>query len=500
MKRILVLSLVFILALSFLVIPGYAVESGVHSTIDLLQAVTYDLYTNDVFVKTAYSTGDNAWVNEVTSASWRWTFPHTSRLDSMVVTIATRKQPSSFTYYDSFGNSRIGTLVGQRSSNGVTYFQYSFGLSGNDSYFIFKAIWDSAYSGDFCIISAFAFLADTVELGTVTYFANAMMFDNGDGGISEPTDTDFRWPVSVGNGSNVSLPVVVDFAGPTGSDFYTIDYGEVFLKVPFDSTFKYFDSVTFLLYTCGELSSLGARLENVDGSVIDGLSFEIDYCGETQMIFELEEQFARIHCYVVTVDVKGYDLTDSYVTLQVNIPSVFGSWIYQYDRGFYFQCSSIVAKYNIEDIPWYAHFGLWLGQRLSSLSDTISYGFNSLLTYFDTVFFNALVKQYESIKTTVSAGFNRVIELLEGKDAQDMQQDVQDQIDDFDHMDDVINSVTTPNVDNIDTDISNIVSSDQLSAVSSVYGSIFGITFISNFVSLVAVLGLASFLIYGKRG
>lgn len=495
MKRILVLSLALILAVGSLAVPSYAAESSVHSTVDLMQAVSYDLYRNGTYSKSFFGSTSEAWLNNSTSAAWVWSSPHTGKFDSMVVTIAARSQPSSFVYYDPSGNNRTGTLVGKKSAGAVTYFQYTFGSSTAAAGFKFEATWSSNYTGEFMIVSAFGNLENTVSFSNVSYFANAILYHSVSDGLESPPEDEIRHPLSVASSSSSQLPVIVDFPGPTGSDFYSMEYGEVFLKLPFTDSFKYFDSVSYLVYTAGEILSSGSRLESPEGHVVDGLSFDIEYCGETQMLFELEENFHRLQCYVITVDTKGLDLSDKVLTLQLNIDRVFGSYIYQYDFGFYFQCSSIVGKYDVNDIPWYAHFGLWLEGVLSENNNSLLAALSDGFSYVSQFTWS----QVNFIKDFLTGKFDQIISILQGKDAQDMQQDVQDQIDDFEHMDDVINSITTPNVDNIDTDISYFVSTDQLTSVQDVFGRLFGIKFLMDFVSLSLILGLGSFLVYGRK-
>lgn len=496
MKRIFVLALALILAVGSLAVPSYAAEtdSVPNAMINLLNDVDYDLYYGDIYKGTFID--PVKYVSGFSSYSWRFTVT-SPPLSKYIIGI--RCWTENFTLFAQFGNegNRKYQCTFLGSQNGVQFFEVPYYKP--EGFFALYFEFQNNYAGDLGLSFLFGVADNTVDITNVSYFANAMMYDNGDGEASSPDPDDFRWPVSVGSGNNVSLPVVVDFSGPTGSDFYSLDYGEVFLKIPFDSSFHQFDKITFLLFTCGEISSLGGRLESSDGSVFAGLPSELEYCGETQMVFDLEEQFERIHCYLVSFDVSGYDLSDLVLTLQLNIRSVFGSYIYQYDRGFYFQCSSIVGSYNIDETPWYAIFANWLKGQYASITNTISSGVSSItagLTTIDTSVRNWLA----SVNQNLTNGFNRLASLLSpDADTDGFQDQVDDQGDRLDQMDDALNSVTKPALDRVDTNISGIVSDTDLANTAHVYTYIIDDNIMAPALTMVTILSMMSFALFGKR-
>lgn len=474
MKRILVLSLALILAVSSLAVPTYATETNNSSMINMLTGVQYDFYKDGVKQHSSFSPNVDTWVSKAKNAAWVWSDLPVDRYGALILTIYVTSVPDHVYYDDLDGNLVECFLWGSEQVSSGYHLQYK--VTGFDPSGTVRitAAWNNSYSGNFGIISCFGYLDDCVTFTNVSYFANALLFDNGGGEYEPPQEDDFLFPHSVANVNNASLPVTVDFSGPTGSQFYTLDYGEVFLKLPFTNTLKFFDSVTYLVYTSGKILSAGARLEGSDGSVIDGLSIDIEYCGETQMIFELHENFQRLQCYVITVDVKGHNLENKLLTLQADIESVMGSFVYEYDRGFYFQCSSIVGKYDVNDVPWYSYFGLWLNEVLAANN-------NSLIS-------------------VISSGFNRLAELLGASgDSDQFQDNVDDQGDRLDQMDDALSSVTKPALDHVDTNISGIVSDADLANTGHVYTYIIDDNIMAPALTMVSILAMMSFALFGKR-
>ena len=66
-------------------------------------------------------------------------------------------------------------------------------------------------------------------------------------------------------------------------------------------------------------------------------------------------------------------------------------------------------------------------------------------------------------------------------------------------MDDVLNSVTMPALDRVDTDISGIVSDADLSNVAHVYTAIIDDNVMAPALTLVTILAMMSFALFGKR-
>lgn len=475
MKRILVLSLALIFAISSLAVPSYAATSENSSVVNFLTAVDYQLYEKGSYSNTL--TTPYVYVWRPGTITWEWPIYNTQYIDRLVFNIVSDVVPDSVQF--SINNTNWTTLH-YVSSNGKNHQYIMFNAGAVTGNFYLKVNYPSTFDGYTGISSVYGIVSDSIEISSLSYFSNAICRDVAWDEWGQPL-VGFNDPVSVGSGSNVALPIVESWYGPSPSDDYVLDHGEFFGKVSFSDTLRYVDSASIVIYSCGEISSYGARLESSDGSIYSGLESSLTYCGETQMLFELRENFERLHMYILTVDLVGFDLNGKILSFNVDIDSVFSSMVIGYDYGFYIQIDSISLSPMTEEVPWYSIFAAWLARQY-------------------TVIRNSISSAKDSIVSVLTSGFDRLAELLESGDSQQMQNDVQNQVDEFENMQGVIDSVTVPNVDNIDTDISHVVSEGQILAVSGIYGSIFGVSFIADFVTLSAILGLASFLIYGKKG
>lgn len=238
------------------------------------------------------------------------------------------------------------------------------------------------------------------------------------------------------------------------------------------------------------ITSVSGYLVNSSGDVLANMvPLDISYISNS---FYTDGDYEII----VRVNLRSLDRTQNYFPM-IDICGEHGGQ--SIDFGIYGVTGYVFSDVVDQDIFWLKKFWNSVTSGFSSLITSIGSGFQSVVDYFNTTFWNALVSQYDSIRSSVVNGFNRVIELLVGKDAQDMQQDVQDQVDDFKDMQDAIDSVTTPDANDIDTDITGLVSTDQLISVQNVLGSLLEVEFLLNFISLSLILGLGSFLIYGRK-
>lgn len=455
MKRILVLFLAFVLAVTSLAVSSFAAEADDPTIFNMLTALEYDLYVGNRFsnstLKPSYFASSSA---GLTDYGWQFEYQTSVRFNKIVCTVQSSRVPELF-YLNQRGG--IGNVVGEYLGSVGNFHTFVFTNIDITDTFYFRCLWSTVYSGDFNLVSCYGFITQSLNVTSLSsWFSNAVFryrFYDEESGKEE---LEGYSPYSVGSGSNSSLPLSASFIGPGYGQNYELTHGEFFGKVKMTSA--YLDSGAIVLFTSGEIDSFGVRLEDANGTPISGVSSYLEYFGETQRVFELDENFERIHMYVLHFDLFGLRLSDRYLAFDINVLPVWGAASWEYGQGFYCEVNTISLFPTIEELPWYSVFADWLGKQ-----------------------------------------FDRLIDVFEGEDASDLAGDVQDQVDDFKDMQDAIDSVTTPDVDDIDIDISGLVSTDQLQSVTSVYSLIFGVPFISNFVTLVVIFGLGSFLVYGKK-
>lgn len=97
-------------------------------------------------------------------------------------------------------------------------------------------------------------------------------------------------------------------------------------------------------------------------------------------------------------------------------------------------------------------------------------------------------------------GFNRLAELLGGSgDTQGFEDEVGQQGDKLDDMQQVMDSVQKPDLGSINTDLSGIVSPADTANVAQVYTMVIGDSFMPQIMTMVVIMAMMSFVLFGKR-
>lgn len=474
MKRIFVLCLALIFTVGSLAVPSYAASANKPSVVNFLNAVDYVLNENGSYSKTLATPYTYVW--RPGNITWEWPIFNTQHIDRLVFNIVSDVVPTSVQF--SINNTNWTTLY-YVSSEGKNHQYIMFNAGAITGSFFVKVNYPSTFDGYTGLSSVYGIVSDSIQVTNITYFSNAITksIDYDEWGQPLPG---FNDPVSVGSGSNVALPVVSSWYGPSTAD-NVLDHGEFFGKVSFSDTFRYMDSASMVIYSCGEISSYGARLEDSSGSIYSGLDCTLTYCGETQMLFDMRENMERIHMYILTVDLIGFDLGSKVLSFDLSVDPVFSSSVSNYEYGFYIQVDAVSLSPMTDEVPWYSIFGAWLSRQYTSIKSTI-------------------VSVKDGIVSSLTSGFNRLAELLGASGNSDQFQDeVNQQGDRLDQMDDVLNSVTKPALDRVDTDISGIVSDTDLSNVAHVYTYVIDDNIMAPALTMVTILAMMSFALFGKR-
>ena len=475
MKRILVLCLALIFTVGSLAVPSYAATANRPSVVNFLNAVDYVLNENGSYSKTLATPYTYVW--RPGNITWEWPIYNTQYIDRLVFNIVSDVVPTSVQF--SINNTNWTTLY-YVSSEGKNHQYIMFNAGSITGNFYVKVNYPSTFDGYTGLSSVYGIVSDSIEVTNITYFSNAITRDVAYDLWGQPEDG-FNHPVSVDSGSNVELPVVSSWDGPTGDNDYVLEHGEFFGKVSFSDTFRYMDSASMVIYSCGEISSYGARLEDSSGAVYSGLDCSLTYCGETQMVFELEENFERLHMYILTVDLVGFDLGGKVLSFNFDIEPAYASAMYQYEYGFYIQVEAVSLSPMTEEVPWYSIFAAWLSRQYTSIKSTI-------------------VSVKDGIVSALTSGFNRLAELLGASGNIDQFEDeVNQQGDRLDQMDESLNSVTKPALDRVDTNISGIVSDTDLANTAHVYTYIIDDNIMAPALTMVTILAMMSFALFGKR-
>lgn len=107
---------------------------------------------------------------------------------------------------------------------------------------------------------------------------------------------------------------------------------------------------------------------------------------------------------------------------------------------------------------------------------------------------------FTSLKSHLTSLFDSLFDILNSSgDNEGFNDDVADQDDRLDEMEGVMDSVTQPDLDSIDTDLTGIVSTSDLDNVASIYTMVIGDGFVGQIMTMVVVMAMMSFVLFGKR-
>lgn len=239
------------------------------------------------------------------------------------------------------------------------------------------------------------------------------------------------------------------------------------------------------------ITSVSGYLVNSSGDVLANMvPLDISY---------ISNSFYNDGAYeiILRVNLRNLDRTQNYFPM-IDICGEHGGQ--SIDFGIYGVTGYVFSDVVDQDVFWLKKFWNSVTSGFSSLTSSIGSGFQSVVNYFNTTFWNSLVSQYDSIRDTITSGFNTLASILSPQaDTDGFQNQVDDQGDRLDQMDDALNSVTKPALDRVDTNISGIVSDTDLANTAHVYTYIIDDNIMAPALTMVTILAMMSFALFGKR-
>lgn len=354
MKRVISIVLVLCLLPAALAVPALAAEAVPASVYDLLTALEYTCSVSNG----GLTVSDRPYVSvsNTSYVQFLWTSSVDFVADRIVIAVECDIRPTDVKTYD---GEKYLSLTFDSSHNGIHYYSIS-GSSVFNPYRVFVSI-NSGYSGVVGLYSVYGFLDDAIDVSTVNYFTNVM--------IGDPV-LGYREVESVDSGSAM-LPVASEWYGPYDyAEGEELLYAECYYKAP--APFDYGQSVSFLVYTIGEIQNVGARLETSSGSVIAGLTSSVQACGDSQIVVQFDEEMYRCKVYVVSVDLQGYSLIDRVITLSYEVLPVHSSGALEWSYGFYSQLTAAAFLPLEAESNLFSRFVSWLRGRFDDVNATIA--------------------------------------------------------------------------------------------------------------------------------
>ena len=484
MKRILVLALALILAVSFLAVPSYAAEFD------------NDMWMNVLEYSTVNDSGGNYFsCNTTGSAVFNVTPGTTINYIDMLLKI-TGGAPSSVTISSVAGSNPVELNIisvgnglyrvyGDTENRVVSAFKLNFTFSKDVQHFIsFLSL--SAGIGDRYYMPTVGMMSGNVAEGSIRL-------------VYDPDSTEIA-----------GTSVVVD------SDDDIQDY-LLYLEC---SDWQKFDYIDYQVYIT-EVSSL------------DGITATFGDLSLPISLSYVDQTYDNAFYVSIRVDLTGIDRTAS----KDNYPMVILSGVCNYDFN-YFALMSVTGILKVDQVPWY----LYLFNKWKSVSSSWWDGLNSILSSWQTDW-NDWVSDWEksivsiysyidSLRASFDTGLSMIANsiqtfkdsfltfvsdvkdfwssLFDNLDAiyqaltatgdnEDFADNVDQQGEKLDQMDNALNSVTKPALDRVDTNISGIVSDTDLANTAHVYTYIIDDNIMAPALTMVTILAMMSFALFGKR-
>lgn len=354
MKRVISIVLVLCLLPAALAVPVLAAEAVPALVYDLLTAVEYT--RSDSNGNSNLSPRPSFYVTDATWVEFSWIPTIAGEVDRVQLAVECFRLPTSVQFFT--GGSFVD-LHHVSTKSGVHY--YTISDIGAVAPYRIRVNFSDPFTSTVAINSMYGFCDNAIDVSTVNYFTNVM--------IGDPV-LGYRDVETVDSGSAM-LPVASEWYGPYDYDEgEELLYAECYYKA--SAPFDYGQSVSFLVYTIGEIQNVGARLETSSGSVIAGLTSSVQACGDSQIVVQFDEEMYRCKVYVVSVDLQGYSLTDRVITLSYEVLPVHSSGALEWSYGFYSQLTA-AAFLPLEAEPnFFARFVFWLRGRFDDVNATIA--------------------------------------------------------------------------------------------------------------------------------
>lgn len=504
MKRILVLALALILAVSSLAVPSYAAENS--SWIELLDYISLNESGNYFTI-----TG---------SGTISYNLPFSMSL----------KYVDILASYGSYLFSGAKAFWEDGSSTDLTVVDLGNGLCRIYGYvpqYAYNSLGFSFTSPGTTYCTILSLKVSSKALSGFSVPVSAFLFADG------------KWKDFTYSGSGESASVKIPISNSITSWYYSAG-------INFSNWQNYdFIDIAFSLYGAASINSLSAMFDSADGDLI-GSYIPIDYSHISQSFYNDGN-----YEVVVRIDLTGVDRTsDNVLVLRIEgehngeeisfyISDVSGYVVPSYaDPDVYFLHNiwlAIVSGFNLMNsrfnelfnafASWYNfHFDrvvtsivdntnsfiAWATGFSSSLSSWLDTHFGNINNRFNELFnafsswynyhFDRVVTSIDNNTNILVSLFSQLFDILDSSgDNEQFQDDVGQQGDKLDDMQQVMDSVQKPDLGSINTDLSGIVSPADTANIAQVYTMVIGDDFVPQIMTMVVIMAMMSFVLFGKR-
>lgn len=449
MKRLIPILLIVCLLPGLLAVPATGAEAAPVCVYDLLTAVEYNRSDSTGF--SDISPRASLYLTKATYAEFSWVPPVSFEVDRIELAVESKWRPLFVYIWD---GGKLVPCTHKSSYDGVHYF-YLDGLSAVSPYRV-RVIFAADFTGTVALRSVYGYVDRAIDVDKCDYFTNVIL------GIPS---IGARQVLAVDSGQAL-LPVASQWDGPHDySGDERMLYAECYYKV--SAPIGYAQSISYLVYTIGEIDNLGVRIEKSDGNIVAAVSSSVEPCGDSQIIVDLNGEMYRCKVYQITADLIGYDLSDCVVTLSYEVVPVAAPGFTDVKWGFYSQLTAAAFLPMASEDGLFTRFTFWLGNHLDDIQSSLD--------------------KIADAMTTTDPGSDQI------KD------DLDQAGNELSGLGDVMNSVSRPDLGDVALDIDRIVPSSDLAASLSPLAPLFDNPYIFSTFSLSFLFALVAFVFFGKR-
>lgn len=539
MKRILVLALALIVTVGSLAVPSYAAEIEVDDQwINVLDYATLD--------------SDN-YILASTSQTVKYVLPFVYSASSIDMVVLCEVKPTSVAFYDTYLNivslgNNLYRIYGSRSNVGYTntvqlVFKFSKSTGLN-----FLALKVASVPIEQSTIPAVFYLSSPYHTLTLEY--------TGTSGVTGGVDVT---QAVIENNMFIST-LTIDGSDWLKYDFVDIVLfmsGDSInsLSCYVDGSSSDGDYVLNPTYSVVENTEENSRIAYVVTASVDLRTLDRSQWGDNSLVFEITGSFSPVsgglaslsHTFAVNSVVGSLALNniDPEVFWLRRLYNGISSWFTNLEETIISSNTALgelVSGFHSGMNSWFESLSTMLQDQheaeieiQNNQNEIISNGFANLKTWLESGFsavntnlsslisrvnvFNTNVGEwintvvsrinqfntnvgtwFSDLKSHLTGLFNSLFEILNSSGDNDgFNSDVADQGDKLDDMQDVMDSVTQPAIDSIDTDLSGIVSAADTANIAEVYTVVIGDGPMVSIMTMVVVMAMMSFVLFGKR-
>lgn len=449
MKRFLSMLLIVCLLPGLLAVPAMGAEAAPAAVYDLLTAVEYTRADDNGFYD--ISSRCSLYLTQSKTAEFSWVPPVSFKIDRIELAVQSGWRPMSVEIWD---GGKFVECTYKSSYDGIHYF-YLDGQSAVSPYRV-RVTFMVPFTGTVALRSMYGYVDRAIDVVSCDYFTNVL--------VGDPV---LGYRYLIGNDAGTSmLPVASQWDGPYEYvDDDVMLYAECYYKVT--CLAGYAQSISYLVYTVGEIDNVGVRLEKPDGNIITAVSSAVEQCGDSQIIVDFQEESYRAKVYLISADLNGYDLSDCVVTLSYEVAPVHASAFLYYGQGFYSQLTAAAFVPMVSEDGMFSRFSSWLGSHLDDIQSSLD-------------------KIADSMTATEPGSENYA----------DKMQDASDRMNNAAA---AMDSVSRPGVDSINSNLSGLVDSSSAALAIAPLSSIFSSSTLFPVFLLAFSLALAAYVLFGKR-